>query len=143
MKNRKITICIFLFCILFAFQAKANTNFPFDYDYAFFRADKSSKVFLEFYYSFYQDQLIFTKTADGYEASGQIEINLYDTLRYPLIQKNYRVPISISDTSGYNRNAKLTGQMNFLIDTGSYILFLRAKDYNDTSKSVTFEEKIN
>src|ERR1051325_3868390 len=142
MKKRKIKICVFLLCLIFTSHCESNTNFPFDYDYAFFRADNTSKVFLEFYYSFYQDQLIFTKTADGFEASGQIEINLYDTLRNPLIQKNYRVPLSITDTAGYNRNAKLTGQMNFLLDTGNYILFLCAKDFSDTSKNVTFEEKI-
>src|SRR4030095_6679060 len=116
--------------------------FNFDYDYAFFK-DESSKIYVEFYYAFNQNELKFVKSGSGYEAKGKIYIDVFSTLAGKnVIMKDFNVPVFLEDTTGKVLNSKLTGQINFLLDTGAYKFNIKAFDYNDTSKFVKESEDI-
>ncbi len=60
-----------------AFISTASADFNFKYDYCVFKND-DGKLFLEFYYSFDQNQLLFIKTDSGYEAAGEIKLEVYN-----------------------------------------------------------------
>lgn len=139
MKNsiKSITFSLFLLCF-----AHADNRFTFDYDYAFFRGS-DSKIFVEFYYSFYQNQLLFIKSNGGFQADGMLDLDVFDkATNIAVIQKTYKVPLIVADTTGYNKNSKLTGQINLLLDTGTYVFHIRAADFNDTSRNVSYDKEI-
>jgi GWxTD domain-containing protein len=122
--------------------AHSQDRFTFDYDYAFFRG-ADSKIFVEFYYSFYQNQLVFVKSNGGFEADGMLDLDVFDKVtNIAVVQKTYKVPITIGDTTGYNKNSKLTGQINLLLDTGTYDFHIRAADFNDTARNVFYDKEI-
>jgi len=118
-------------------------EFRFDYDYCAFRND-DSRLFLEFYYSFYQNQLIFIKTDNGFEADGVLNIDIFDkNLNKTIVQQTFKVPVNVFDTAGYNKNNTLTGQINILLDSGQYVFDISATDYNNPIDSANYEDKVN
>ena len=101
-------------------------EFRFDYDYCVFKYD-NQKLFLEFYYSFNQQQLTFIKSDNGFEADGELNLEVFDKDESKVvIQKRYKVPVNVRDTAGYNKSANLTGQVNFLLLT-AVIIYLKLK----------------
>jgi GWxTD domain-containing protein len=131
-----------LFFFLFASSIHSQDNLTFDFDYAIFR-DESSKVFLEFYYSFTADELLFKKESAGYEAGGKLELEVVNkTLSKTVVLKDFRIPVILNDTSGANKDFKLTGQLNILLDPGTYVIKMKASDFNDASKTRTAEEEV-
>jgi GWxTD domain-containing protein len=118
----------------------AGNNFNFNYDYAYFAAD-GNKIFVELYYSFNQNELTFKKISNGYEAKGKIILDLFSNAAGKnIIMKELNIPLQVADTN--IKASKLTGQLNMLLDTGTYKLLLKASDYYDTSKSVSAAEEI-
>jgi GWxTD domain-containing protein len=96
---------------------------------------------MEFYYSFYQDQLKFLNVNSGYEADGLLDLSIINSKSSDtIIRKSFKVPLVVKDTSGYNRNTKLTGQLNIVLDSGSYKFIMHASDYNVPSDSISIEE---
>ena len=115
-------------------------EFNFKYDYCVFRND-DGKLFLELYYSFDQYQLTFVKTDNGYEAAGEIDLDVYDKNdNKTIIQKRFKIPVSVSDTANYNKGNNLTGQVNFLLDSGNYSFRIKANDFNNPVDSSVFED---
>ncbi len=115
----------------------------FDYDYCLFRND-DQKLFLELYYSFSQQNLIFVKTDNGYEAAGELDLVVFNKNDNKItIQKQFRVPVSVTDTANYNKTANLTGQVNLLLDSGSYSFKIKASDFNNSSDSASFEDNLD
>jgi GWxTD domain-containing protein len=145
MKEMKTIINSALILILTAITVR-NTytdELRFDYDYCVFRYD-NQKLFLELYYSFNQQQLTFIKTESGYEADGEIDINVYNqNAGKSVIQKRYKVPVMVNDTLGYNKTSNLTGQVNFLLDSGNYVFKIKACDFNNQSDSAVFEDNLD
>jgi len=138
----KLNIKLFTVFLLLPSLARAQDRFTFDYDYALFRGT-DSKVFVEFYYSFYQNQLLFVKSNSGYEAAGMIDLDVFHkAANSPVLQKTFKVPLIVPDTAGYNKRSKLTGQINLLLDTGSYLFRMRAADFNDTAKNVVYDKEV-
>lgn len=120
----------------------AENNLSFDYDYAIFR-DDGTKAYLEFYYSFTPSELIFIKTSSGYEASGRLRFDVMNkTTNKTIIVKDFRIPITLADTSGSYKDFSLTGQVNILLDSGSYLLKMTASDFNDSTKINVSEEEV-
>lgn len=118
-------------------------EFRFDYDYCAFRYD-NQKLYLEFYYSFDQQQLIFKKSDNGYEADGELDLEVFDKDKNKaVIKKRYKVPVNVQDTLGYNKAAKLTGQVNFLLDSGNYVFKIKAADFNNPVDSAVFEDNLD
>ncbi len=130
--------------ILFLIQGLsiADNNLSFDYDYSIFK-DESNKVYLELYYAFTPNELLFLKTSSGYEAIGRLNLDVINKkTNTTLVGKDFRIPVTISDTSGSNKDFRLTGQLNFLLDSGTYILKMIATDFNDSTKINIAEEEI-
>ncbi len=134
---------VLIFVICHPLPTYSDNKFTFDYDYCLFRND-DSKIVLEFYYSFYQNQLKFIKTENGYEADGMIDLEVVDkSINMPVIQKTYKVPIAVPDTAGYNKSSKLTGQINMLLDSGSYTFHIKAADFNDTLNYINYDKDVD
>lgn len=128
--------------ILITSLSFSQSEFSFDYDYAIFR-DEGSKIFLELYYSFSPQEMIFIKTSGGFEASGKLQLDISEkTTGKIIVAKDFKVPVTISDTSGNNKDFKLTGQINLLLDSGTYLVKMTASDYNNNSKLNKAEEEI-
>lgn len=140
MSNRYI--CKFLFFILNISIAAAQPNLSFDYDYAIFR-DEGTKVYLELYYSFSPSELIFMKTSSGYEASGKLQLDVINRISgKTVVAKDFKVPVTLADTGGSGKDFRLTGQINLLLDSGTYLLKMMATDFNDAEKVNYAEEEI-
>lgn len=137
------TVLIFLISLVFAVPLlQADENFNFNYDYSYFAYD-SNKIYVELYYSFNQNELMFKKVNGGFEAKGKILLDLYsNALGKNIIMKELNIPVTVADTTLLKKASKLTGQVNFLLDTGSYKLILQASDANDQSKTVSSSEEI-
>ena len=136
---RKYIILFFVFsaCIT---GIKADDNFAFNFDYSVFR-EESSKVFVEFYYAFDPHQLLFVKSNSGYEASGRIEILITRKSDSRVFaNKDFKIPLSLNDTGGFGKDVKLTGQINMILDSGIYLLYLKASDFSDSLKYSVSEE---
>jgi GWxTD domain-containing protein len=118
----------------------ASNKFNFDYDYCVFRND-DSRLFMEFYYSFYQNQLVFLKTTGGYEADGKLDLKIIDTKSNDtIIKRDFKIPLKVEDTAGYNKLSKLTGQLDIVLDSGTYRFIVLASDFNKPEDSVGIEE---
>jgi len=132
-----------LLILLTAVNISISKEFRFDYDYCAFRND-DKRIFLEFYYSFYQNQLVFLKTNEGFEADGGLTIDIFDkNTNRTIVQRAYKVPVVVFDTTGYNRNNTLTGQINILLDSGQYVFDITAMDFNNPEDTARFQDKVN
>lgn len=118
-------------------------EFNFKYDYCVFKND-DGRLFLELYYSFDQNQLSFVKTDAGFEAAGEINLDILDkNADKSVIQKRFKIPVLVNDTLNYNRNNNLSGQVNFILDSGSYLVRIKANDFNDPVDSAVFEDNLS
>lgn len=125
------------------FISTAYGDFNFKYDYCVFKND-DGKLFLELYYSFDQTQLTFIKTNGSYDAAGEIYLDVYDKDEEKLIiQKRFKIPVSVADTANYNKNNNLSGQVNFLLDSGNYKFTIKANDFNNPVDSLVFEDNLS
>lgn len=133
---------IVLAIILLQGYLYSDNNLSFDYDYAIFR-DESTKVYLELYYSFAPHELVFKKTAAGFEAAGKLQLDIINkNTNKPVVIKEFRVPVTLNDTSGANKDFRLTGQINILLDSGTYVLKMIASDLYDSTKVNTADEEV-
>ncbi len=141
MKTLYKALLIIILALTFINNASAEFNFK--YDYCVFRND-DGKLFLELYYSFDQNQLVFIKTDGGYEAAGEISLDVYDKDDDKvIIQKIFKIPVSVVDTADYNKNNDLSGQVNFLLDSGNYVFKIMATDFNNPVDSTVFEDNLS
>ncbi len=121
----------------------STAEFSFKYDYCAFR-NSDGRLFLELYYSFDQNQLLFVRTDSGFEAAGEINLDVYDKKENMyIIQKRFKVPVSVEDTALYDKNKRLSGQINFLLDSGSYSFKIKANDFNDPVDSSVVEDFVS
>ncbi len=135
----KLTILAFIVIQSLSF---AENNLTFDYDYAIFR-DEGAKVYLELYYSFTPQELVFKKSSSGFEASGKLQLDIINkNTNKPVVVKEFRIPVTLSDTSGSNKDFRLTGQINIVLDSGTYVLKMNASDLNDDTKINNAEEEV-
>jgi len=120
-----------------------SAEFNFKYDYCVFKND-DGRLFLELYYSFDQNQLLFIKTDGGFEAAGEILLDVYDKVdNKVIIQKIFKIPVSVGDTANYNKSNNLSGQVNFLLDSGNYVFKIMAADFNNPVDSAVFEDNLS
>lgn len=134
---------LFILLFIFSFDITLRSEFRFDYDYCVFKSE-DSRLYLEFYYSFYQNQLMFMKTSDGYEADGYLNVQIVNKSDGSItIHQTYKVPIIVPDTIGYNKNNNLTGQVNYLVDSGQYSVKITVKDYNNPADSSVFDDNLS
>jgi GWxTD domain-containing protein len=138
-----IKTALLLISAALMFQNAFSDEFRFDYDYCVFRSD-NQKLFLEFYYAFSQQKLLFVKTENGYEAAGELDLEVFDKNRSKtIIRKMFKVPVTVPDTIDYDRGSNLTGQVNFLLDSGEYVFRIKACDFNNPSDSSSFDDNLD
>lgn len=83
------------------------------------------------------------KTTGGYEAAGKLKLDIINKLTgNSVVIKEFRVPVTLADTSGKNKDFRLTGQINFLLDSGTYLIKMDASDFFDSSKYNISEEEV-
>ncbi|HJY63146.1 MAG TPA: GWxTD domain-containing protein [Ignavibacteria bacterium] len=140
MKIFRFTVFIL---ISYSLTVNCGNKLNFDFDYAYFKAE-NTKLYLEIYYAFNQEELIFIKTKDGFEAGGKLMLDIYsNSLKRNVLMNDYNIPLILKDTAGYDRHAKLTGQIVYLIDSGSYKLNIKACDLHDTTNCFDVSENID
>ncbi|HRJ85612.1 MAG: GWxTD domain-containing protein [Ignavibacteria bacterium] len=133
---------IIILITLFSTAIFSQNELSFDYDYAIFR-DEGSKVFLELYYSFSPQEMKFVQVAGGFEASGKLQLDVLNKgTGQTIVAKDFRIPVTLTDTSGSTKDFKLTGQLNLLLDSGTYTVKMNASDFNNPSKTSFVEEEI-
>jgi len=135
---KHITLLVALLCSV----SYSQNTLSFDYDYAIFR-DEGTKVFLELYYSFSPQEMVFVKVSGGYEASGKLQLDVLNkSTGQTIAAKDYKIPVKLADTSGSTKDFKLTGQLTLLLDSGTYTVKMTASDFNDPNKTSFAEEEI-
>lgn len=136
---KKLLLLLF---ITFNFTNFSQQNFRIEFDYARFSYDDSSK-YVEFYYSFYHNQLTPTLIDNQEIVSGILNLvvkNKDD--KTEIINKTYQFN-NISDTA-LNNNS-LIGNIGFIIPFGEYVCYVIGKDGNNNSNidSISFEMNLN
>jgi len=123
------SIALFV-CVISSNKTLAQDDF-FYIDYALFRA-ADNKIIIELYYSFDQNKLKFIKIESGYESAGSIDLVIDNiSTNKSIIKETFKIPVNLSDTAGYNKNNRLSGQLNLLLDSGYYRLNIKAYDHNN------------
>jgi GWxTD domain-containing protein len=133
---KKILLISFLFIITSSY-AKNKSNFGFDFDFAQFGYDSTSN-YIEFYYSFNQNDLSINKNDTSMYVQGDLKISIIDTASGKiLVDKDWKVVNQIKDTSEINRG--LVGVLGFVISKGTYKINVIGSDAvnADHSKSIT------
>lgn len=100
-------------------------------DYGLFKGSEN-KAIIELYYSFDQKQLQFVSKENGYEAAGKILLKINQG-KQTIVNESFNIPVSVQDTAGYNRNNRLIGQLNLMLDSGNYFISVVASDMNNES----------
>lgn len=140
MKYTAILIASLL--IIFSSSTFSDTQLNFEYDYSVFKNDDTSS-FVEFYYSFLQNELTFVKTDAGYELGGLIDLRIISSeTGNEIFNQSFKAPLVVNDSAGYNKNSSLMGQINFILKKGTYSLVIRASDFNDSTKIFTAQDNI-
>ena len=138
---RKYFIISSVFIILIN-QSYTDDKLNFDFDYAVFKS-ANSKVYLEFYYAFNQIDLKYIKDNGGFKIGGKILLDIFSiTTGKNVLMKEFNIPLNINDTSLHEKHSKLTGQINFLLDIGSYKFKIKACDIYDTANCFNVTEEI-
>jgi len=134
MKKLLLFSCLFIITSSFA---KNKSNFGFDFDFAQFGYDSTSN-YIEFYYSFNQNDLSVNKNDTSMYVQGDLKISIIDTASGKLlVDKDWKVVNEIKDTSEINRG--LVGVLGFVISKGTYKINIVGSDAADSdhSKSIT------
>ncbi|MCC6864635.1 MAG: GWxTD domain-containing protein [Ignavibacteria bacterium] len=140
--KKQLIPSLFLFFIFTNISFSQN-NLSFDYDFSIFR-DEGTKVFVELYYGFDPHDLIFIKSGNNFEATGKFQLDIINKLTSnTVVMKEFRVPVTLSDTSGVSKNFHLTGQLNIVLDSGTYIIKLSAGDLNNEHKVYNSQEEVH
>lgn len=140
LKRNILILLLFLgTCSGFTF---AQNDLDVDFDYAQFSYENN--VLVELYYSFIVSQLTPAKIETGYEVAGYLNIQIYDSLKSQLVlNKEYKIPSYIQDTTEFSGNKKQVGQLNLVLDPSKYSIKIIAKDYYTQGKSVEFNKTLN
>ena len=95
---KKFLLISFLFIITSSF-AQDKSNFGFEFDFAQFGYDSTSN-YIEFYYSFNQNDLSVNKNDTSMYVQGELKISIIDTASGKLlVDKDWKVVNEIKDTS--------------------------------------------
>ncbi len=137
---KKLLLISFLFIITNSF-AKDKSNFGFEFDYAQFGYDSTSN-YIEFYYSFNQNDLTITNTDTSTYVQGDLKISIIDTAAGKiLVDKDWKVVNEIKDTSETDRG--LVGVLSFVISKGTYKIQIVGGDAANTEHKKSITDYLN
>jgi GWxTD domain-containing protein len=135
---KKIILLFAFFPFLFI---SAQSNFNFNIDYASFKYDTLSN-YVEFYYSFPTSQLKVVENSGTFQVEGILQMELKnDSSEQDLINKAWRIPNPLNDTSAQSRSTNLIGVIGFVVPRGKYTFIAEGSDFNnrDLKKSFKFQ----
>lgn len=135
--HRSISILIILVVVfLFVPISNSQDKLYFFYDYGLFRND-DNRIIIEFYYAFDQSDLTFLKSGNIYSAAGQILLQIDDkSSGNSIFSQTYKIPVELTDTSVNKKMGRLIGQFDIILDSGSYILTVKASDFNNPTDTI-------
>ncbi|MFZ0453096.1 MAG: GWxTD domain-containing protein [Ignavibacteriaceae bacterium] len=137
---KKILLISFLFMMAASF-AKDKSNFGFDFDFAQFGYDSTSN-YIEFYYSFNQNELTINRNDTSAYVQGDLKISITDTASGKLlVDKDWKVVNELKDTSDVDRG--LVGVLGFVILKGTYKINIVGGDAVNTEQSKSITDYLN
>ena len=113
--------------LLLATTVSAQQPFRMNVDLAAFQYDKGTS-YVELYYSFPRSAMTYSKANGMFTAAVVVHsiIRREDAQQDPIL-KNWRVPVSVADTSGMS-DRTLIGKVNYLLEPGRYRFAVIARD---------------
>lgn len=136
---------ITLLVLLPLFLSNAQNNFNFNIDFSSFKYDSVSN-YVEFYYSFPQNQLKLVNENNQLMVEGLLHLQITNTgTNEDFVNKNWRIPLVLQDTSALMMQQSLVGAVGFVVPKGKYICNAYGADNNnsDLKKEYTFPLDIN
>jgi GWxTD domain-containing protein len=134
----KKTLAIFFYCI--SICTLAQNDFKFEFDYAQFAFDSTSN-YVEFYYSFPQNDLTIQDEGGNTFVSAFLQVTIEDTSNgKKIVDNTWKVNNSIDPSKTASTN--LLGQIGFVIPNGDYICRIKGYDSIDTLSSKSFVEDL-
>ncbi|RJP67955.1 MAG: GWxTD domain-containing protein [Ignavibacteriales bacterium] len=133
---------LFLLLVFLSKLAFSQKTLEFDFDFARFGYDSSSN-FIEFYYSFGQDDLGITASDQGFKSIAVLHIEIQDTLtKQTFVNKIWKIDNPVADTAKRTTGKSLIGVIGIPIPTGNYKCTVTGSDGSDSTKMKSIVEYI-
>jgi GWxTD domain-containing protein len=126
--------------LLFSFICFAQSKIKFNFDYAQFRYDSSSN-YLEIYYSILSDKIRNKNGTNDGDIIMHIQVQNLETDEL-IINKDWKLANSRSDSSDYSNNPALLGVLSFIIKNGNYNLFISVNNSKDFNKENEYSDNV-
>ncbi len=131
---------LLLFFLLLSGSVLPQKILEFDFDYARFAYDSTAN-YIEFYYSFSQDDLGVMQTETGFTSKAVLHIEIQDTVTKQLVvNKIWKIDNPIADTANRNTSKSLIGVIGIPIPSGIYRCIVTGADGSDSTKSKSITE---
>lgn len=132
-----IIICLFLVFALQNIVAKPTSDFIVGIDICQYR-NKSENNYLELYYSYQEASLSYIKKGDGFEGAIAMSVtftsNESDSV---FLNKNFRIPHLVSDTTNLDQKKSLVGMINMLVPNRDQNMSIESIDDHNNSRNQT------
>lgn len=138
-KMKLLIILLISFC---AANTYAQEELSFNFDYARFHYDSVS-AYVEFYYSFNQDQLTLTEKNDDFlvEAIIHLDMKAKGSEEY-FINKDWKVSNVVRKSTGGLTDKSLVGVFGLVIPNGVYDVTVEGRDFLNETVKKTIKEVI-
>lgn len=136
---------ITLIVLLPFFLGNAQNNFNFNIDFSGFKYDSTSN-YVEFYYSFAQNQLKLVNENNQFLVEGLLHLQVKNTeTNQDFLNKTWRIPLVLKDTSAAMMQQSLVGAIGFVVPKGKYTCYASGSDnYNaEMKKDYNFPLNVN
>jgi len=137
--KKTLLLSLFLFLSNSIFSQKI---LEFDFDFARFGYDTTAN-YIEFYYSFSQDDLGVTATEQGFKSIAVLHIEIQDTLtKQTVVNKTWRIDNPVPDTANRSTGKSLIGVIGIPLPNGNYKSIVTGSDGTDSTKFKSIVELI-
>ena len=134
---------ITLFVLLPIFLSNAQNNFNFNIDFSSFKYDSASN-YVEFYYSFPQNQLKIINENNQLMVEGLLHLQIKDTdTNKDFLNKTWRIPIALNDTTAGSMQQSLVGAIGFVVPKGKYTCYASGSDKNNSEVKKDYNFPLN
>lgn len=134
---------IFFLVFIPSILIKAQSNFNFNIDFASFKYDSTSN-YVEFYYSFPTSQMKLVNQNNKLQVEGLFRLQIKDdkTGKY-LVNKDWRIPNEVQDSSSITNKSTLMGEIGFVIPDGNYTCYAEGSDRNNPVEKQSYSFPVN
>lgn len=132
---------IFFYFLILPTLISAQTKLDFEFDFSQFAYDSTSN-FVEFYYSFNQNNMKVVEDSSGSQIDGLLKIVITDSATGEIIVNNqYKVSHLVSENEA-EKNQSLIGVIGYILPEGTLICEITGSDLNNTVSSKSITDKI-